>query len=434
MRTPLPIFLHRRLSRTHLWITAGLAAVLCAVAVVGFDRVCRMRVRSELATLRTVLGGLGGPGSGTWSAAGTEAGAVLRTALGVGSLDGGVPGNTQTTRSGSSLLCGVRVLDPAGREVWAWPDHDTARDLQRSDLSFPGRSLRTDLYASFGRIWTYRWERAVPAGAAGGRWAVRLWFDVTPWLLQGLLPVWALLLVLLVLQHLLSVGTYRSLSRRLSQELTDLESRISALLEGAPAERLEGGRFALTQRMAGLLNRLVEHFSLRTRQVEITHQRDPLTGLYTRRYLMENMEAEIKRCKRYRRSMAFLMIDLDHFKRLNDEFGHQMGDQVLTTVGQVLRANTRETDLCARYGGEEIALILTETPLKQAVILAEKLRARIAAARVTFQGRTLHVTASFGVTSFLGGEEDSVEEIVKRADQALYEAKRAGRNLVRKAI
>ncbi len=183
-----------------------------------------------------------------------------------------------------------------------------------------------------------------------------------------------------------------------------------------------------------VLKRVVDEFYRRTQQVEITHQRDALTGLYTRRYLMENMEVEIKRCKRYRRSMAFLMIDLDHFKRLNDEFGHQLGDQVLTTVGQVLRSNTRETDLCARYGGEEIALVLTETPLKQAVILAEKLRTRIAAATIPFQDRTLHVTASFGVTSFLGGEEDSMEEIIKRADQALYEAKRAGRNLVRKAI
>jgi diguanylate cyclase (GGDEF)-like protein len=438
---PPPLFLHRRLTRAHLWTTACLAAALLAGGICAFDLACRALVRAELRTLHAALSVPGDGTAGVYLAPGVEAGPVLRAALGPGPAAGAVnggpagpSGNVRAALAAAPRLCALRVLDGSGHEAWAWPNPAAAWDLQQADLSLPGRSLRTDLYLFAPRVWVLRWERTLPAGPGGGPWIVRLWFDLTPWLVRVLLPALALLLGALALHHVHTARALRRQTRLLDEGLSALEGQTAALLEGAPPERFEGGAFAWTRRAAELLNRIVTHLSQQTQQVEITHQRDPLTGLYTRRYLMDHMEVEIKRCKRYRHPMAFIMLDLDHFKRLNDEYGHQMGDQVLITVGQVLRANLRETDTCARYGGEEIALVLTETHLRMAMVLAEKLRLRIAAAPVTFQDKTVRVTASMGVTSFLGGEEDSMEEIVKRADQALYEAKRAGRNQVRRAI
>jgi diguanylate cyclase (GGDEF)-like protein len=217
-------------------------------------------------------------------------------------------------------------------------------------------------------------------------------------------------------------------------ELSELEDNLTALKAGRGYQTFEANATNLVQITADLLNQLVEFYTHNLEKQEVEHQRDTLTQLYTRKHLMENMELEIKRAKRYQHPLSFIMIDIDHFKKFNDEYGHLMGDHVLKQASQLIRENTREVDLVARYGGEEIAVVLMDTPLKHARLVAEKLRVMMEKAEFTYNEQTVHVTISLGVTSFLGGENDTLQAIIQRADEALYEAKNSGRNQVRRKI
>ncbi len=157
---------------------------------------------------------------------------------------------------------------------------------------------------------------------------------------------------------------------------------------------------------------------------------DGLTGLYVRRYFDIRMDEEFEQAKRYKRNFAMLMFDIDHFKKFNDTHGHQTGDNVLKQFADLLAENTRRSDVCCRYGGEEMTVILPETGIEEASQLAEKLRQLIE--DKVFMGaekQELHVTSSIGVAEF----SDSFKgpgEIVKAADEALYRAKEGGRNRV----
>ncbi len=156
--------------------------------------------------------------------------------------------------------------------------------------------------------------------------------------------------------------------------------------------------------------------------------RDELTGLYNRRFFNERLLDEVDRCRRYGGTFSLLICDIDHFKEVNDNFGHPMGDKVLVQVAEVLRDNIRSSDMVARYGGEEFALLLLNTDKKLARSLAEQLRRTLAG--TLFQeinGR--QVTASFGVATF-SDDSISFEGLVAKADRALYLAKTQGRNQV----
>ena len=152
---------------------------------------------------------------------------------------------------------------------------------------------------------------------------------------------------------------------------------------------------------------------------------DPLTGLYNHRYFYHLLETELKRARRYGRSLSLIMLDIDHFKQFNDRFGHLSGDEALRCLAQILRKNSRGVDMVARYGGEEFAIILPETDLPQGSIQAERLRA--AAAEQEWPESQL--TISLGVAP-LTAEMARAEDLVRDADRALYEAKDAGRNQV----
>ena len=158
--------------------------------------------------------------------------------------------------------------------------------------------------------------------------------------------------------------------------------------------------------------------------------RDPLTGLYNRRYMQEFLERELHSARRKRRPLAVMMLDLDHFKRYNDNFGHSAGDQALATVGETLLRCVRADDVACRYGGEEFTLILPECSLRQATVRAEEIRSRISEchARSSAQG-TDALTVSIGVAAF-DETTDRVDLLLKFADGALYQAKRAGRDRV----
>ncbi|QEC46917.1 diguanylate cyclase [Baekduia soli] len=158
---------------------------------------------------------------------------------------------------------------------------------------------------------------------------------------------------------------------------------------------------------------------------------DELTGLSNRRRFQETMSAEVERSKRFGQELGLVMLDIDDFKAVNDSYGHQQGDLVLREVARILRASSREIDEPARYGGEELAVILPGTGLPGAYELAERVREGIEALRLPIVGdpgaEPLQITASFGAAA-LPTSADSVRGLVAAADEALYQAKRAGKN------
>jgi diguanylate cyclase (GGDEF)-like protein len=159
-------------------------------------------------------------------------------------------------------------------------------------------------------------------------------------------------------------------------------------------------------------------------------QTDELTDLANRRRFMEALHYEVARCNRFGTVVSLVLFDLDRFKRINDKCGHQMGDAVLRGTAHVIRDRVRETDLAARIGGEEFAVILAETELEGALAFAEDLRSDVEQ-RVRVEGVDWPVTASFGVAA--SHEDCVVDELIAAADRALYRAKAGGRNTVRAA-
>ena len=156
---------------------------------------------------------------------------------------------------------------------------------------------------------------------------------------------------------------------------------------------------------------------------------DELTGLFNRRYFMEQAEAQLRQATRYRKDFCFMMFDLDHFKKINDTHGHDVGDEVLRRVGQTLRQVMRGTDVFGRVGGEEFAVAMPETNLEDARNVAERLREKFAQVRVQTWSEPVHFTVSIGI-SHLSSPETLLSQLIKRADEALYRAKDDGRNRV----
>lgn len=164
---------------------------------------------------------------------------------------------------------------------------------------------------------------------------------------------------------------------------------------------------------------------------------DPLTGWHNRAYLQHRLDEELARCRREGSSLVCLMLDLDHFKPINDEHGHVVGDTVLREVARRIGAEVRSSDISARYGGEEFIVLMPDTELEAGAVLAERIRARVAAEPfgATLLTAPLSVTVSIGVAQYRpGGDRDDVatagQRLVAAADAALYETKARGRNAV----
>jgi diguanylate cyclase (GGDEF)-like protein len=155
---------------------------------------------------------------------------------------------------------------------------------------------------------------------------------------------------------------------------------------------------------------------------------DPLTGAFNRRHFMELMLREQRRAERYDAVYSVLMIDIDHFKRVNDTYGHQVGDQAIQAMSGACQKALRPTDLLARYGGEEFIITLTHTDQPGAAKVAERLREAVSEIALQTEQGVLKFTISIGVSTFF--KRSLLEEIIGRADQALYQAKTAGRNRV----
>ena len=165
------------------------------------------------------------------------------------------------------------------------------------------------------------------------------------------------------------------------------------------------------------------------RMYEAAH-RDGLTGAFNRRYFEERLAAEIPYSVRHRRSLALLMLDLDHFKQVNDNNGHPVGDVVLKEFATLVTNTTREDDVLVRYGGEEFAVLCRQTDLIKASILGERIRHEVAGFLFSADNARLKITVSIGIAALPDAEINSPELIVNAADEALYQAKERGRNCV----
>jgi len=166
-----------------------------------------------------------------------------------------------------------------------------------------------------------------------------------------------------------------------------------------------------------LTNESMEHLSMC----------DGLTGLYNRRHLNERLLSEVKKVHRIGQNLSLLILDVDYFKKINDQFGHPVGDKVLTTLSQTIQAQVRDIDIVGRFGGEEFMVIMPSTNIDGAKITAEKIRNSIAQLKfneLNFKA----ITISVGVSTYAGNGIDSAEELIQITDQALYKAKANGRN------
>ncbi|SFF53069.1 diguanylate cyclase (GGDEF) domain-containing protein [Duganella sp. CF458] len=201
------------------------------------------------------------------------------------------------------------------------------------------------------------------------------------------------------------------------------------------------GRLSTSQRdmLRKLARQVMALFELRANdkalkasvdELETLATTDELTGLHNRRSLLNRLRFEVARTRRFRTPLSAVMVDVDRFKNINDEFGHQLGDDVLAAIGRLVRENVRVIDVAGRYGGEELCILLPNTPLEGARKFAETLRSRIEAQVHSAGARAVTVTASLGVGSFNHMDIDDADMLLKQADAALYRAKANGRNRI----
>ena len=213
--------------------------------------------------------------------------------------------------------------------------------------------------------------------------------------------------------------------------LRDLGSQNGTWVEG---ERISERRLSDGQRF-----QLGAHTTLKfvcCDEVDADYQRklaqgallEPLTGLYNRRYFLERMSVELAAARRHGLALSLLLLDVDHFKLVNDRLGHAAGDEALRMLARVLLGALRKEDVLARFGGEEFIVLAREATLAGAHALGERIRKAVERSRFSFDGAEVALTASVGVTVFGGEAADG--ELLETADRALYRAKRAGRNAV----
>ncbi|WP_296277198.1 diguanylate cyclase, partial [Pseudomonas sp. UBA7530] len=253
-----------------------------------------------------------------------------------------------------------------------------------------------------------------------------------------------------------SVESTRNFNQQLRDQVSDLQSSVQEAadldtLKQALEQRLEGllqsvsnhqrqrdgGEEDVAERLQGLVKRVAEmEVEAQQFRQHIEEQRqksllDPLTGLPNRAAWSERLDLEVARRQRYGGQLLMAVLDIDHFKRINDGYGHLAGDRVLKIIAGELHKRLRKTDFIARFGGEEFVLLIPATPLEGGVQLLETLRAAVEACPFHFKGEPVTITFSAGIAEFRNDE--ATEATFERADQALYRAKGSGRNRVEQA-
>ncbi len=209
---------------------------------------------------------------------------------------------------------------------------------------------------------------------------------------------------------------------RLAGSLRDITDRKEA--EEGLKTALEELKFALASEKV-----LLEELDKKNKDLVELSITDGLTGLFNHRFIQERFDFEFKRAKRYHVPLSCMMLDIDHFKKVNDTYGHQFGDLVLREISTIIRQNTREVDICGRYGGEEFLIITTQN-VEGAMMHASKLHKAVENHVFQNERHSVHITVSIGISEYKS-EITSKQEMIERSDLALYQAKRDGRNLIR---
>jgi two-component system cell cycle response regulator len=223
---------------------------------------------------------------------------------------------------------------------------------------------------------------------------------------------------------------YRSAVVLLERHDLDLDAAVSALRSGAQdflVEPVSDAELVARVDAAGRTKVLQEELVVQSERLEAMLFEDPLTKLSNRRFILTQLAAAVSAARRHERPLSIAMVDIDHFKAVNDEYGHAVGDRVLAAVANAMRHHLRAEDQLGRLGGEEFLALLPDADARAAATTAEKLRSEIAALTVVHDGGELAVTISAGWAAWEG---EPPEELLRRADEALYEAKRAGRDRV----
>ncbi|MFC7241311.1 diguanylate cyclase [Catellatospora aurea] len=226
-----------------------------------------------------------------------------------------------------------------------------------------------------------------------------------------------------------ALGLGWAFSRGMVRDVRRLTQAATRYAEGDYDTRAEVKSRGELRELAEALNTMAGRIAQRRAELVDLATTDPLTGLPNRRALRAGMARELEHARRRGGPFSLILLDLDHFKAVNDEYGHIAGDLVLRQVGKILQSQVRATDLAGRHGGEEFAVLLPDTGRDAALCTAERVRAALSHTPIEFQGHAVQVTASLGVVTYPEHGLTS-EELVRRADVALYAAKRAGRDRV----
>lgn len=236
-----------------------------------------------------------------------------------------------------------------------------------------------------------------------------------------------------MMQQVASLETHVATATELNQLKAQVTSQLGNIRQALDTfQQSEQDQQRLTGQLQTLAEKIkaMEEDAERNRNAMEKHRykalHDPLTELPNREAYNERVEAEWQRWQRYNHPLTLAVCDLDHFKKINDNFGHQAGDRVLKVISRSIAKRLREVDFFGRYGGEEFVVIMPETPLEKAVTVLEKIRAAIANTAFNYKEEPLAITLSMGVTEFRPG--DTTDSVFARADRALYSAKAGGRN------
>lgn len=213
----------------------------------------------------------------------------------------------------------------------------------------------------------------------------------------------------------------------------DREMKIKGLEQGAcdyVTKPFDSGELVARVKVQLKIRALQEELMQSNAKLQELSNTDPLTLLHNRRYMMLTLDNELQRSQRKGSPLSIIMMDIDHFKRVNDQYGHQQGDEVLVQVAGLAREGLRVYDVAARYGGEEFVLILPETRHEEACSVAERLRQRVQAHTFTGPLEKLNVTISLGIATYPWVDINTIDSLIHTADTALYRAKETGRNRV----
>ena len=300
--------------------------------------------------------------------------------------------------------------------------------------------LDTRGYAVYGKLWKKNLVVEFPLSDRKGFPMGKVLFikDVSQiyinfYVLMGILSVYSFAL------SLLSFLLLYLFSENLVNRIVKLQELSSGIKEGnfsgiellktdKPKDELDYLRNNLVD-TALTIGRLLSELEEKNRELQELAYYDPLTGLPNRRFFFEHASLIFEEVKRYEKPLSLLVIDIDHFKKINDTYGHDVGDVVLKAFADVLGGIVRKSDICARFGGEEFLVLLPNTDLEGARVLAERIRATVAKKPVEHGSIVIVFTVSIGISQYRKGMQN-IDELIKEADIALYRAKEGGRNRV----